>query len=290
MFTLTPAIAVLRRAGLAVLLVLAQGAFAENCDNRQVDARELRGVIASIEGYDITATTNQGRFVADVLLALAAEIHARDPEGPPFEIGPEDFFDSVVSVAGIDPDEMPIGFRRAREVGQVFVVDYRTARLVDDAAAGDIEQVLAVSVRWPDDGPDHYEFEDTDASPSVRVRYQRAVDYRLVRLSDRILYDAIEGLSGRPTSGGLGALFRMLGRARIQYSHFAFAEDGTMVAYSRGRRMFGFSILTTVRPDGSTARGVPGDREDLQTLAERLSRPPDIQYSGNAPEPCLLLP
>jgi len=261
------------------------------CDNRLVPADELRSVIASIAGYDITATTNQGRFVADVLLKLAAEFSVRDAEGPPFEIAPEDFFDAVVAVAGITADDMPVGFRRAREVGQVFTVDYRRTRvLADEAGENDIKQALAVSVRWPDDGPDYYEFEDTNASPSILVRYQREVDYRLIRLSDRVLYDAVEGLSGRPTSGGLGALFRLLGRAQIQSSHFAVAEDQTLVAYTRGQRLFPFSVLATVNPDGTTSRGVPADRDDLQAIAARLATQPDLRYSGSLPEPCQLLP
>jgi hypothetical protein len=276
---------------LALLVVIGHGVSAEDCENRLVDAAMLRGAVASIDGYDITATTNQGRFVADVLLALAAEFSKADSDGLPFEIAPRDFFDAVVSVAGIEPGQMPVGFRRAHEVGQVFTVDYRRARLVEGgASAADIEQVLAVSVRWPESGPAWYEFEDTDASPNVLVRYQREVDYRLVRLSDRVVYDDIEGLSGRPTSGGLGALFRMLGRARIQSSHFAVAEDHTLVAYTRGRRLFPFSVLATVHPDGSSMREVPEDRDDLKALADGLIDLPDLRYSGNAPEPCLLLP
>ena len=268
-----------------------QAAPAQDCENRQVGVDELVDVIASIDGYDITATTNQGRFVSEILLGLAAGFSARDPEGRPFEIAPQDFFDAVVSVAGIEPEQMPIGFRRALEVGQVFTVDYRQARLVGGRTAADeIEQALAVAVRWPDEGPDHYEFEDTDASPNVLLRYQREVNYRLVRLPDRVLYDDVEGLSGRPTSGALGALFRMLGRASIQSSHFAVADDQTLVAYTRGRRLFPFSTLATVRPDGSTSRGVPEDRDDLEILGKRLSRLPDIRYSGSTPEPCLLLP
>ena len=286
-----PVIQLLRCVVFTAFAAAVQGAFAQDCENRQVGVDELREVIASIDGYDITATTNQGRFVADVLLGLAADFSARDPDGLPFEIAPEGFFDAVVSVAGIEPEEMPISFRRALEVGQVFTVDYRQARLVEGgAAAGEIEQALAVSVRWPDDGPDHYEYEDTDASPNVLLRYESEVNYRLVRLQDRVLYDDVEGLSGRPTSGALGALFRVLGRASIQSSHFAVADDQTLVAYTRGRRLFSFSTLATVRPDGSTSREVPDDRDDLEAMGERLSRLPDIRYSGSAPEPCLLLP
>jgi hypothetical protein len=286
-----PVIQLLRCVVLTVFVAVVQAAAAQDCENRQVGIDELRDVIASIDGFDITATTNQGRFVADVLLGLAAGFYASDPDGMPFEIGPEDFFDAVVFAAGIEPGEMPIGFRRALEVGQVFTVDYRQARLVEGgAAAGEIEQVLAVAVRWPDDGPGHYEYEDTDASPNVLLRYESEVNYRLVRLPDRVLYDDVEGLSGRPTSGALGALFRVLGRASIQSSHFAVADDQTLVAYTRGRRLFSFSTLATVRPDGSTSRGVPDDRDDLEAMGERLSRLPDIRYSGSAPEPCLLLP
>ncbi len=73
-------------------------------------------------------------------------------------------------------------------------------------------------------------------------------------------------------------------------NRLALANDRTLVAYTRGRRLFPFSTLATVRPDGSTSRGVPGNRDDLEALGERLSRLPDIRYSGSPPKPCLLLP
>ncbi len=131
----------LRWVVLTASVTVIQSLSAAGCENRLLDTDQLRSMIAAIDGYDITATTNQGRFVSDVLLELAASLHAHDSEGRPFEIGPRDFFKTVASVAGIEPEQMPISFRRALEVGQVFTVDYRHARLVEGgAAAGDVEQ------------------------------------------------------------------------------------------------------------------------------------------------------
>jgi len=59
------------------------------------------------------------------------------------------------------------------------------------------------------------------------------------------------------------------------------AGDGVSQLRQLGRHRFAHPL---------ESRSVPDDRDDLSALGEHLSRLPDIQYSGSAPQPCLLPP
>src|SRR3989304_2367044 len=74
--------------------------------------------------------------------------------------------------------------------------------------------------------PSFYSYDDTRASPNLRVTQKRLIRYRLLDYGDRIWYAEVEGLHGRPTSGVLGALFGLIGEARVLESRSAFAVDG----------------------------------------------------------------
>jgi hypothetical protein len=91
--------------------------------------------------------------------------------------------------------------------------------------------------------------------------------------------DQIKGLTGRPNSGALGLLFKIIGEGRVLEYRMALAADGTQV--SRGRAKKGFfevSSTVTVAPDGRAEKDVPATRPDLQALDRRLQEPLEIRY------------
>jgi hypothetical protein len=103
--------------------------------------------------------------------------------------------------------------------------------------------------------------------------------YRLLDLGDMIVYGEIRGLHGKPTSGALGLLFKMIGEASILENRMAIAPDGTQVSRARGRK-WGRDVTATVviAPDGRAEKGIPRGRPDLAALEERLKRPLRLTY------------
>jgi hypothetical protein len=163
--------------------------------------------------------------------------------------------------------EAPVSMRKGLEHGQRFVVDtHATVRISPASAAA--TQVLSVRASWPDEpgAADHYSYHDTTAIPSIRLHHDRVITYQLIDFGDFVAYENMQGIRGRPTSGGLGALFGLLGTAEIRHSRFAVAEDQTQVNWSEVKKLFSFTALTTITPDGVAERGeytvfVPGAQE-----------------------------
>ncbi|MFO7763001.1 MAG: hypothetical protein R6V61_04655 [Wenzhouxiangellaceae bacterium] len=271
---------------LSVGAVRAGAEIRPECAHVLVGVETMRAVIEEIDGYDTAAAINQSRFVADFLFGLAARQDVSGASGT-FQIQPERFFQAWLDVTGERAEDAPVSMRKVLEYNQRFVVDSRAAIQLSPASlqAGN---ALAVHVSWPQsaDAADHYTYEDTMADPSVRLRHDRVIHYTLIDFGEFVAYENMDGIRGKPTSGGLGALFGFLGTARILSSRFAVAGDQTQVNRSQVKKLFPFTTLTTISPDGTAERGIPDDRDDLQALADRLDIEIDIRQTDPFPEPC----
>lgn len=277
-----------RRWYAAVLWLMVAGSTgnASECRHALVDTATMREVMAGIEGYDTSASTNQSRFVADFLFALARRPEITKRSGS-FQVQPERFFEAWLNVTGRRADEAPVSMHKVLEQGQRFVVDTRMPVRITPASIR-AQQVLGVRASWPDTpgAADHYSYHDTMAVPSIRLRHERVITYLLIDFGDFIAYENMKGIHGRPTSGALGALFGLLGTAEIRQSRFAVAEDQTQVNWSRGAKLFSFTALTTITPEGVAERGIPDHREDLQELAEKLEIDIEVEARDVPPRAC----
>ncbi|MEX2500642.1 MAG: hypothetical protein WD397_17385 [Wenzhouxiangellaceae bacterium] len=276
------------RAAMLMLTAAVAGATpaTDQCGHVLVDTATMREVIAGIEGYDTAAATNQSRFVADFLFGLARRPEITGRSGT-FQVQPERFFEAWLEVTEHRADEAPVSMRKVLEHGQRFVVDARAAVRISPASV-EARQALAVRASWPDapGTADHYSYHDTMAEPSIRLRHERVITYLLIDFGDFVAYENMRGIRGRPTSGALGALFGLLGMAEILQSRFAVADDQSQVNRSRVEKLFSFTTLTTITPDGIAERGIPADRDDLERLADKLERPLDIEMLRPWPAAC----
>lgn len=268
---------------LTVLYGMTPPALAD-CPHHLVETETMRQVISGIGDYDTTLTTNYSRFVADFLFGVATR-PAVQQEKKSFQIQPERFMSAWQSVTGRSADEAPVSMRRVLEYGQRFAVD--TGPDVD-LDGPEVEFALAVRVSWPESAGlgSSYTYEDTLSEPDVRIREQRVIEYLLFRFDDVVAYERMTGVSGRPTSGALGALFTLLGMADIKSTRHAVAADGTQVNRTRIRKLFTFTALATIAPDGTAERGIPDGREDLEALAEKLDFDLEIELRSPWPLPC----
>ena len=275
-------------AGMLLLLIASTGASddRDGCAHVLVDTDTMRAVMSGIQGYDTAAATNQSRLVADFLLGLARRPEISSGPGT-FQVQPERFFEAWLDVTGRRSDQAPVSMRKVLEHGQRFVVDTRPTTRISPSTVS-ARQVLGVRASWPaaPGAADHYSYHDTTAEPSVRIRQSRVITYQLIDFGDFIAYENMQGIRGRPTSGALGALFGLLGAAEIHQSRFAVAEDQTQVNWSRVEKLFSFTALSTITPDGVAERDIPDHREDLEALAEKLATGLEIEALESPPQPC----
>jgi hypothetical protein len=234
------------------------------------------------KGYDPAATTNGARFQAGVILSLARKAKARDPKGPSLFLGYADWFQAFLEVTGRTVETAPTFALLAYQHGQDTEIDYRTDAVIREVKT-ERRPDLAVNVRiwWPKTpkGSSEYSYHDTLSTPHLKVTNKRVIIYRLLDFGGMIVYDDIHGLTGRPTSGILGLLFRVIGEGSVVESRMTISEDGLQVSRSRAKKGFiGVSTTVTVYPDGRTEKDVPPHRSDLLMLETQLKQPLEIDY------------
>jgi len=267
----------------ALLVLSAEPNLQANDFARQVVSREeLREAMQQQTGYDPTATTNVARFQAEVLLHLARQARERNPEGPPLLIHHGDWFWAFLEANQLALSQAPNYSLQAWNHQQDQLIDYNLKHVIKKAERGPSPQLAVnVKVSWPDTAelPAKYSFEDTLSTPNLNVTNHRVITYRLLDFGDMIVYDEIQGLTGRPTSGILGLLFRVIGEGEVVHSRITISADGLQITRAQARK--GPIVITetvTVQPDGKTEKGLPAGRRDLPALEKKLKRPLRIRY------------
>jgi hypothetical protein len=256
---------------------------------RRVRFDELLDAMSSERrrGYALTATSNSVRFQAGVFRALVHRARLEEPAKSRLLIDPHDHARAYMAATGLRAEELPLFVRLSWQHRQYQLVDYGADRVI--ARAANARPVLAVSVVawWPDSAgrPQQYSYVDTLARPWLRVAQHRVVSYRVLYFDDMVVYDDVQGISGRPLTGVLGLLFDVIGEGAAVQSRSAISKDGVQVTSSMVRK--GFITLTpvaTVHPNGVIEKDVPRDRDDLEAIVTRLRRPLGIEYVP-APRP-----
>lgn len=249
---------------------------------QRVAFAELLEAMRAEQGYDARKTTNLARFQAGVFLRIAEQARARRPQGPPLFFGHAEWFQAYLETVGLSAEQAPISCRLSNENLQDAWVEYRKYRVVRQVSEG-LPVRVALNVRvgpLPQASvPESYSYDDLASTPRLRVTVERAYRYRLLDLGDQVVFDEIQGLHGRPTSGLLGALFRLIGEAHAVFSRMAVANDGIQVVVGQAKKAFLVRTATvTIQPDGTAERGVPEGRSDLAALEARLREPLGIEY------------
>ena len=247
-----------------------------------VSRQEILEAMRQVGDYDPTATTNGARFQWEVVLYLARRAEQRDPKGPPLFINSVDWYRAFKEVTGRTDNEMPVYARLTRQYEQHMDVEYRMDRVIRKVIEGPAPQfALNVRIWWEErpGKPDRYSYLDTLATPNLKVTNHRVMSYRLLDLGDWLVCDKIAGLTGRPTSGLLGFIFRIIGDGHLIHSRMAISNDGLQVV--RGTSKKGFMSKTTtatIYSDGEMIKDLPEGRPDLMELKQRIKQPLEVDY------------
>ncbi len=259
-------------------------------------------------GYSLTATSNNVRLQADVVLRLIRGAERADPERRPLLIGHREWYEAFLQRTGLSPANAPLAVGVSNDLEQDVLVDYRGERVVGAVLQGPQPLTVAnVWIYWPEgpSRPEKYSYDDTRSEPTLRITQERVISYRLVDYGDRLWYADVQGLHGRPTSGSLGALFALIGEAKVVESRSAIASDGTLVVRSHARKWeFDRTETMTVFRNGRVRSGLAPGRPELNALEARLEVPLAIRFlplgevrpaaasvsrrrSSSEPAPCL---
>jgi hypothetical protein len=168
----------------------------------------------------------------------------------------------------------------SHEYGQHTLIEYRLEQVLDLGRTGTRPvRALAVRTWWPESAGlgEKYSYEDTLSTPSLLVVNEREVGYRLLDFGDQIVYDEMVGVRGRPTSGVLGALFKVIGTGRLVWTRMAVSDDGLLLVRAKAKKVVSKTAMALVEMDG-TGTELPNDRSDLLALAESLEQPLDVAY------------
>ncbi len=268
------------RGCLALLLALALGAAQAQSawePTRRVGQADLVAAMRAEQrkGYALDAIANAVRLQVGVFLALAEQAAAADPEQRVLRINHADYRDAFVDVTGIAAQALPLFVKVPHAFQEDYLIEYRTARVVEGGAGTNgLRRALNVKAGWPDapDAPASYSYEDRSTDPAIEVTHQRVTAYRVLDHGTLVVYDDIRGVTGRATSGALGAVFNLIGKADAVQTRFAIAPDGTQVVRTTARKLLTLSQTVTVSKDGKVLKGVPADRPDLAVIDQLLRK------------------
>ncbi len=246
-------------------------------------AAAMRTAALSNGEYDLLATPNWPRFQTALYQELVRRAMERDPLGSVLFIPPNLLFGEFLSLAGVvDPSEAPDLMLWAVHLEQGTQLEYRPDGIVKSVKKG-THPTIAINVRtaWPDrpDGTDKFSVLDTLSVPKLRVTNRQEITYRMLVFEDMVMLDEIDGTSGRPLSGVLGALFSVIGDGSLVYYRSALVDGGLLLVRVKAKKMiFSKTTTITVYPEGRADNGVPPDRPDLAAIEELLKLDREIEY------------
>jgi hypothetical protein len=272
-------------AAVAPLLCAPKSVRSQTPATQRVSRQQLVEAMSLQKDFEITATTNGARFHAGVIFQLAQWARERSPDGPPLFIDYEDTFEAYLRVARRARDQAPAFVRKAYDHRQGQIIEYRDGAVIDNVeSAPAIEQAVAVTASWPDtrDLPGRFSYLDVYSVPNLRVTNQRIVRYKLVKFRDArgfILTDQISGVSGKPTTGFLGALFQVLGDSQVLQSRSAISSDGLQIVQAHARWfLVNKKLIVTIQKDGRAEAGIDPTRRDLQEIERLITQDLRIRY------------
>lgn len=234
-------------------------------------------------GYNITKTSNGSRFQANVILQCVKwALQQAGAQNKLLLMDHSDYFKAYLKVVGLTEKQAPDFARKSYQNKQDLLIEHRKERVISEIKGGP-DPYLALNVKyWWQEGPGSslsYSYHDTVSTPNLKVTHQRIVTFRLLYFSNMIMYDEINGITGRATSGLLGLLFAVMGDGNAVQSRMTVSEDGILVVQARAQKGFiAKSQTVIVYPDGTGEKQIPRDRSDLQNLATQIERPLDISY------------
>lgn len=228
-------------------------------------------------GYRMDAIAQSVRMHTAIFLRLATQEQAANVTPRALRIGHRDWLAAYLEVTGLKAGEVPAWIEVPHRFREDYLVDGRIERVLDLAATRDRPRAaLRVTAGWPPapDAPASYSFEDRSTDPAIETTRLQVNGYVVLDYGDAIVVDGIHGVTGRATSGLLGAVFSLIGHARAVQTRFAIAADGTQVSRTTARKGLTLTQAIAILSDGRVLPSLPAERDDLAAIDARLAALP----------------
>ncbi len=233
-------------------------------------------------GYTATATTNVARFQAMVLLEIARSTQKKDSTTEIIILNNREWYRAFKRYTQLSDEEMPVFSHRAIDYHQDQIIDLRQDKIIKTIRKGPKPTfAINVIVGWNAKkiGQSYYTFTDTLSQPTLKVKNKNQITYRILDFGNVILYDDMHGLSGQPTSGILGLIFRLIGEGHVMWSKFTITPSGLQINRARAKKgIFEIVSTLTIYPEGNTLKNLPDNQPWLKPHETLLTQPTDIEY------------
>jgi len=244
-------------------------------DARRVSKEEIVAAMhrQKDHGYVIEAIANATRLQSGIFLDLAEQALKYDPAKRPLRIGHQEYFEALLEVSGMRRNSIPTYIRIAHDYHEDYLIDGQMENVISTIKNGERpRRALNIKVGWPDSpyASDSYSYLDNSAQPHVEVTHKQVSSYRILDFGYAMVYDEIRGVTGRATTGLLGLIFKLLGKAEAVQTRFAFSSDGIQMSLTTARKLFTITQPVAIYPDGRIYTGVPPNRPDLAELEKKL--------------------
>lgn len=247
----------------------------------EVTFEELVAVMQHEKGYAIAMTTNAVRFQIYTIAHLIDWIQRTKPQIQTLTIDYTVWFKAYLKAAGLDESAAPKFMRIAYKYKQNYRIDIKKKDAFDISPENvTLHSAAEIQLWWDDanDAPKRFWYKDMNPYVHMRVINERNITYRLLNFGDMIVCDTIEGLKGRPISGILGVMFKVLGDVTATQIRMSISNDGlqlTRVYTQKG--LITVKVDTTIYPNGRGIINVPRNRPDLEQAVSRLALPLKIK-------------
>ncbi len=243
---------------------------------------ELVGIMKKVKGYKPLMTTNAVRFQSEVIFYLIEWAKQKHPDADGVLLGHKKWFRASLAVNNVRKEDAPGYMKLAYQNKQDMRIVFKGEEIVKPGNVASSPDASAHIRTWWPKTPGcakEFRFVDTNSVPVLRVTNKRVITYRVMRFGDMIVCDKINGISGRPLTGLLGLVFKVLGEVRVVESRTIVSRDNLQIvrAYCK-KGPVGIWAMSTVYPDGHAIKGIPKARPDLQRIASRLSAKPKVQF------------
>lgn len=241
---------------------------------RTVSYDELLLIMQQENGYNIAITTNAVRFQIHVAARLIDWARNIDPQIYSIFIGYEVWYRAALKAAGLKAIDAPLFMRIAYKYKQDMRIDIKNPYTFKVYPSNMLPRTAAnIKIWWEDEkgAPKEFAYNDLNSVPKLRVINERVITYRFFNFGDMIVCDNIKGLRGRPISGILGVMFKLIGDGEASQIRMAISEDGLQISRAYSKKGF-FRVKSdiTIFPDGKAIKDIPKNRPDLRQVVSHL--------------------